>query len=61
MTARYKQPHLDECSRDYLVGLAAELEEQKADGKPINQAFLDEVYAAIPTAPAHFVLHEIGR
>lgn len=57
--SRYRQPDLHECSRDYLVGLAAELEEQKADGKPINQAFLDQVYAAIPYAPMHFVTHEL--
>ena len=56
----YKQPDLSECSRDYLVGLAAELEEQKADGKPINQAFLDQVHAAIPAAPPYFILHAIG-
>lgn len=59
MTSRYKQPTIDECSRDYLEALAEELEQQKADGKPINQAFLDQVKAAIPYAPLHFITHEL--
>lgn len=59
MTSRYKQPEISECSRDYLIALAENLEEMKADGKPINQAFLDQVKAAIPYAPLYFITHEL--
>ena len=59
MTSRYKQPDIHECSRDYLIALAENLEEQKADVKPINEAFLAQVKAAIPYAPLHFITHEL--
>jgi hypothetical protein len=54
---KFKQCDLADCSRDYLEHLAAELELQAAAGKPINREFLDQVRAAIPTAPPYFVLH----
>jgi len=59
VSPNYKPCDISECSRSYLEWLAAELERQKAEGKPINQAYLDNVKKAIPFAPLHFITHEL--
>lgn len=59
MALRYKQADLSECSRGYLEELVERLEARRASGEPINETFLDEAKAAIPTAPASFVLHAV--
>ena len=55
----YKPCDVEDCSRDYLEALEAYLVERQARGEPINEAFLEQVRRAIPTAPNYFITHEI--
>lgn len=59
MSPRYKQCDIEDCSRDYLEQLEANLVERQAAGETINEAFLEQVRRAIPKAPKHFVMHEL--
>mgnify|MGYP007122128960 CR=1 FL=1 len=57
--SQYKPCHTSELARDYVEFLIEELESQAARYKPINHRYLAELKAALPTAPAHFVLHKL--
>lgn len=61
MKGQYKRSRLDECSRDYLENLVADLEEQASRYQPINHRFLAEARAAIATAPDSFIVHRTDR
>lgn len=52
-----KQPDLSECSREYLEALADRLELRQLAGEAIDTDWLAQVRAAIPNAPAYFILH----
>ena len=59
MIRRYKAHEMEDCSRDYLERLEANMVARQARGEPINEAFLEQVRRAIPKAPKHFITHEL--
>lgn len=59
MSRRYKPCEIEDCSRDYLERLEADMVARQARGEPINEAFLEQVRRAIPKAPKHFITHEL--